>query len=343
MSDLANTPAVPGASGPDRAAVMVMLLGEDDAARLLAQLTPHELQVLGTRMCDLGEISPGAMADAIASFARSASRRGIPAHDRIDNVRRIMGAAVGDVKADNLMRRVAPDDVPSGTPALDLARWLEADVLLPLVRDEHPQAIAVLLVQLDPVIAAQVLAGLPEDMQTPVVHRIAKLGPVSPHAVSILEESLAARITASHGSKPLQMSGVRGAAEILNTAGKAMERRVMPVIGKLDKQLARDLENEMFKFEHLLVLDVQMTGALLREVDSDTLIDALKGLEAPQRDHFFKAMSSRAADGVRDEIEARGRLKRADVEVAQRRIIEVAKRLAAEGSIVLGAGEDDYV
>jgi flagellar motor switch protein FliG len=294
-------------------------------------------------MCDIGEVGPNAIADAIASFARSAANSGIAAHNRIDNVRRIMAGAVGDVKADNLMRRVAPDVPPSSTPALDLARWLEADVLLPLVHDEHPQALAVLLVQLDPVIAAQVLAGLPDAMQTPVVHRIARLGPVSPHALAILEESLASRITATHGSKPLTMGGVRGAAEILNSAGKAMERRVMPAIGKLDRQLMRDLESEMFKFEHLLVLDVQMTGALLREVDSETLIDALKGLEEPQRDHFFKAMSSRAADGVRDEIEARGRLKRADVDNAQRQIIEVAKRLAAEGVIVLGGADDDYV
>lgn len=329
--------------GPDRAAVMVMLLGEDDAARLLGQLTPEELQVLGTRMCDLGDIGPHAIADAIASFARSAERSGIPVHNRIDNVRRIMAGAVGDVKADNLMRRVAPDATPSNTPALDLARWLEADALLPLVRDEHPQALAVLLVQLDPVVAAQVLAGLPDDMQTPVVHRIARLGPVSPHALAILEESLAARITASHGGKPLTMGGVRGAAEILNTGGKAIERRVMPAIGKLDKQLARQLENEMFKFEHLLVLDAQMMGALLREVDSETLVDAMKGLEDEQRSPFFKAMSSRAADGVRDEIEARGRLKRADVDIAQRQVIEVAKRLAADGVIILGGADDDYV
>jgi flagellar motor switch protein FliG len=335
--------SVAAASGPDRAAVMVMLLGEDDASRLLAQLTPAELQVLGSRMCDIGEIGAHAIADAISSFARSASNTGIGAHNRIDNVRRIMSGAVGEVKADNLMRRVAPDEQPSGTPALDLARWLEADVLLPLVRDEHPQALAVLLVQLDPVIAAQILAGLPEEMQTPVVHRIAKLGPVAPHALAILEESLAARITATHGSKPLTMGGIRGAAEILGTAGKTMERRVMPAINKLDKQLARDLENEMFKFEHLFALDGQMTGALLREVDSEVLIDALKGLEEPQRDHFFKAMSSRAADGLRDEIEARGRLKRADVDFAQKQIIEVAKRLAAEGVIVLGAADDDYV
>jgi len=339
MSELATLP-----TGPDRAAVMVMLLGEEDASRLLAQLSPEELRTLGSKMCSIGEIGPGAIADAIASFSASASQSTIPVYDRVENVRRIMTGAVGEVKADSLMRRVAPEAERSSTPALDLLRWLEADVILPLLRDEHPQAIAVLLVQLDPIIAAQVLAGLPDEMQTPVVHRIARLGPVAPQALAILEESLASKITATHGSKPLKMGGVRGAAEIINTAGRALERRVMPGLGKIDKQLVRELESELFKFEHLFALDAQMTGALLREIDSDVLIDALKGLEEDQRDHFFRAMSSRAADGLRDEIETRGRLKRADVEAAQKQIIEVAKRLAAEGTIIIGqGGDDEYV
>ncbi len=332
------------ATGPDRAAVMVMLLGEHDAARLLAQLAPEELQMLGTRMCTLGEVGPAAIIDAISGFAASASEPGISAHQRVEDVRRIMTGAVGEVKADSLMRRVAPDaKAATNTPALDLARWLEPEVLIPLVLNEPPQAIAVLLVQLEPSIAARVLAGLPEELHTPVVHRIARLGPVSPQAIAILEETLAAKITRVHGRSSLKLGGVREAAEIINNSARAMERRVMPAIGKLDKQLARELESEMFKFEHLFVLDAQMMGQLLREVDGELLIDALKGLEPEEREHFFSAMSSRAADGLRDEIDARGRIKRADVEAAQRRIIAIARQLAADGTIVLGEGDDEYV
>ena len=331
-------------NGPDRAAVMVMLLGEEDAARLLAGLSPDELRTLGSKMCAIGEIGPQAIAQAIASFARSAGEAGIPSHGRVDNVRRIMTGALGEVKADSLMRRVAPSQEGQRTPALDLAQWLEPEVLIPLIRDEHPQAIAVLLVQLDPVTAAAVLAGLPEELHTPVVHRIARLGPVAPDAIAILEETLAARITRSHGKAPLQMGGVREAAEIINNAARSIEKRVMPAIGKIDKQLARDLENEMFKFEHLFELDVQMMGQLLREIESELLIDALKGIEEEQRAHFYAAMSSRAADGLKDEIEARGRVKRADVDAAQKQIVAIAKKLAADGTIVLGSGgEDDYV
>jgi flagellar motor switch protein FliG len=338
--------ATPRLDPADRAAVMVMLLGEDDAARLLAGLSPEELQTLGAKMCAIGEIGPAVIAQSIAAFADSAGNSGISAHGRVDDVRRIMTGALGPMKADTIMRRIEPVEDGPRTPALEIARWLDPEVLIPLIADEHPQAIAVLLVQLEPAVAAAVLAGLPDALQTPVVHRVATLGPVSPEAIAILEETLAARISGTHGQAMLAMGGVREAAEIINGAARSVEKRVMPALTKLDKQLARDLENEMFKFEHLFVLDAQMMGQLLREVESESLIDALKGLEEPQREIFFAAMSSRAADGLRDEIEARGRLKRSDVDAAQKSIVAIAKKLAADGTIVIGnssGGEDDYV
>ncbi|BBC72154.1 flagellar motor switch protein FliG [Altererythrobacter sp. B11] len=341
MTDM--TP-IPAPSGPDRAAVMVMLLSEDDAATLLGRLSPEELRVLGSKMCALGEIGPAAITDAIASFASSASRSGISSHGRLDSVRRIMTSAVGDLKADNLMKGMVPEGEAARTPALDLARWLQPEVLIPLIADEPPQAIAVLLVQLDPMVAARVLAGLPEALQTPVVHRVARLGPVSPEAIEILEQTLSAKIGRVHGKASLKLGGVREAAEIINNSARSLEKRIMPALGKLDKQLARELEQEMFKFEHLFALDTQMMGQLLREVDGELLIDALKGIAEEERECFFAAMSSRAADGLRDEIEARGRIKRADVEVAQQKIVAIARKLAAEGLIVIGeGGEDEYV
>jgi flagellar motor switch protein FliG len=334
-----NAPVL--AEGPDRAAVMIMLLGEDEAARLLSALSPEELQALGTRMCAMGDIGPGAIAESIANFAECAEETGISAHDRMESVRRIMTGALGDLKAENLMRRVAPVRETPRSPALELARWLDPDVLADLIREEHPQAIAVLLVQLEPHAAAEVLAALPEEQHTPVVHRIARLGPVSPDAIAILEEMLSARIARAHGKAPLAMGGVREAAEIINNAARSIEKRVIPGIGKIDKQLAKAIEGEMFKFEQLYVLDAKMMGQLLREIESEVLIDALKGLSEEEREPFFAAMSSRAADGVRDEIEARGRIKRSDVEAAQQAIIAVAKRLAADGEIVFGGGGDD--
>jgi flagellar motor switch protein FliG len=161
----------------------------------------------------------------------------------------------------------------------------------------------------------------------------------------MLDELLARRIGECHGNETLRMGGPREAADIINNAGKGAEKRIMPEINKLDKALARQIEAEMFKFEHLFALDAQAMGALLREVESDVLIDALKGIGEDQRELFFRAMSSRAADGVRDEIASRGRLKMAEVLEAQKAIIAAARRLATEGVISFGAGggDDEYV
>lgn len=325
----------------DRAAVMVMLLEDSQAAKLLSHLEPHELRLLGEKMCALGEIQPEVIAHAIANFVERTERLGLIAHDRIGHVRSLMTKAVGEVKADNLMQRIQPD-LPKASP-LELARWLTPQALVPLIKGEHPQAIAVLLVQLDPEVAAEVLHALPVEVQPQVVHRIATLGPVSPEALTMLEELLNRRISECHGQGALSIGGPREAADIINNAGKAMEKRVMPEITKLDKALAKEIENEMFKFEHLFVLNPQAMGALLREVDNDTLIDALKGIAEEERDVFFKAMSSRAADGVRDEIAARGRVKLADVVAAQKQIVAIARRLAADGVIIFGGGDDEYV
>lgn len=329
----------------ERAAVMVMLLEEDQAAAILAQLDPDELCRLGEKMCALGDISPQLITQAIAGFVKNADRQGaISAQGRTAQVRSLMSRAVGDVKAENLMQRILPGGEDTG-PAIELARWLNPEALVPLIKDEHPQAIAVLLVQLDAEVAAEVLHSLPAEQQTQVVHRIATLGPVSSDAVAMLEELLQRRIGENHGKAMLTMGGTREAADIINNIGKAAEKRIMPELTKLDKTLARAIENEMFKFEHLFALDSQAMGSLLREVENDLLINALKGTQEDQRDVFFRAMSSRAAEGVKDEIAGRGRLKMAEVVEAQRAIVATARRLAAEGVIAFGAssGDDEYV
>lgn len=325
----------------DNAAVMMMLLAEDQTASILAELEPEELRMLGEKMCALGEISPEVIAQAIAGFVDKTEKLGLVAHNRVGQVRTMMTRAIGDLKTENVMRRIMPEEPQ--TPALELARWLTPEALVPLVRDEHPQAIAVLLVQLDPEVAAEVLHSLPKEVQTAIVHRIATLGPVAPPALEMLEELLNRRITECHGQRPLQMGGAREAADIINGAGKVTEKRIMSELNKLDKPLAKRIEEEMFKFEHLFVLDPMAMGMLLRDVPSDTLIDALKGIGEEERDFFFRAMSSRAADGVKDEIAARGRTKLADVVSAQKEVVAIARKLAAEGSIAFGSGDDDYV
>jgi len=335
MNELTPLPAV------ENAAVMMMLLDEDQTTHILSNLEPHELRVLGEKMVQLGEIGPDKIAGAIAGFVDKTEKMGLVVHDRVGQVRTMMTRALGDVKTENMMRRIAP--ATPQTSSLELARWLTPDALIPLLKGEHPQAIAVLLVQLDPEVAAAVMHGLPTEIQPEIVHRIATLGPVAPHAIEMLEELLSRRISEAHGERPLQMGGAREAAQIINGVGKLVEKHVMGALTKRDKVLARQIEEEMFKFEHLFVLDPQAMGALLRDVPNEQLIDALKGISEEEREVFFRAMSSRAADGVRDEIASRGRVKLADVVTAQKAVVAVARKLAADGTIVFGSGDDDYV
>lgn len=342
MSALADTML---GSGADKAAIMMLLLPEDDAAQLLSHLSPEELRDLSARMCALGEIAPNQIVDAIAGFSDATPDGGIQDHGRVDTVRRMLNTAVGEIKTDNVMRSVVVEEEapqPEPSSALGMLRWLNPDVIAQLLVDEHPQAIAVLLLQVEKDVAAAALALLPKEIQAPVLHRVARLGPVSTQALAVLEDAIGAKLAELQGSAPLALGGIRHAAEIINRAHKSVEQSVMPTLGKLDKPLAKALEEEMFKFEHLFALDTKMTGVLLREVESDLLILALRGLEPEQRDHFFAAMSQRAADGLRDEIESRGRVKRTDIEDAQRQIIGVAKRLIAAGELIMGAGDDDY-
>ena len=341
---MSETLALTGLGNAERAAVMIMLLDEGQAAEILHQLGPQELQLLGEKMCELGDIGPEQITQAIAGFVNSTQTGGISARGRGDHVRRVMTAAVGEVKADSLMQRIMPQGEASG-PAIELARWLTPSALIPLIKNEHPQAIALLLVQLDADVAAEVLHSLPAESQPQVMHRVATLGPVSGDAMRMLEQVLNSRISASHGQAALALGGARQAADIINNLGKAAEKRIMPELNRIDKVLTREIENEMFKFEHLYALDAKAMGALLREVESDILINALKGTPEEQREVFFVAMSSRAADGVRDEIAARGRLKMAEVIEAQKAIVTVARRLAADGTIQIGpgGGDDEYV
>lgn len=324
----------------ERAAVILMLMDDDEAATLLAQLDPNELQLVGEKMIELGEIGPDRIASAIEGFVRHADSTGVSAHDRPELVRQRMTRALGEVKADSIMQRIAPAERPI---SLELARWLAPPVLLPLVEEEHPQAIAVLLLLLDAEPAAELLTLLSPTLQPDLVERIARMRKVSGHALAMLDEILSSRIAQRFGKAALSMGGAREAAELINMAAGNVGKTVIPAITQRDAELAKAIEAEMFTFEMLFALDVMQMGSLLRDVESEVLVDALKGLPEEQRDPFFAAMSSRAADGVRDEIEMRGRLKLEDVRAAQRRMIQQARELADSGEISLGKSDGEFV
>jgi flagellar motor switch protein FliG len=326
-------------SEAERAAVILMLMDDNEAARLLGRLEPAELATVGERMIALGEIGPDRIVGAIEGFVHHADSAALDAHDRPTQVRQRMTQALGEVKADSIMQKIAPEQ---RARSLELARWLAPQVLLPLVEGEHPQAVAALLLLLEAEPAAELLALLPPAQQPDLVERIARMRKVSVHAMAMLDEMLSTRIAQRFGQAPLELGGAREAAELMNMAG-AVGKVVMPVLTERDPDLARAIEAEMFTFEMLFELEAMAMGRLLRDVESEVLVDALKGIAEDQRGPFFAAMSSRAADGVRDEIEMRGRIRMDDVRNAQRKVIAKARELADLGEISLGAGDAEFV
>lgn len=324
----------------DRAAVFLMLLGDDEATGLLARLSPGELEKLGAAMMALGEVEAPHMAEALADFAGEAAREALPRRGRDDRVRTLLDKALGPTRADSMMQRIAPDAPPR---SLELAQWLAPGVLVRLILDEHPQVIAALLLLIEPEPAAEVLAMLPLELQSLVVERVAKSGTISATAIATIDTLLTQRISASYGTAALMLGGPREAANLINLAAGELRNTVLPAIAERDAPLAEKIEEQLFTFEMLFALDPQSMGRLLRDVDNEKLIDALKGLKEPDRTPFLAAMSSRAADGVRDEIELRGRLAKSEVLAAQKAIVELARGLADSGDIVIGSGSGDFV
>jgi flagellar motor switch protein FliG len=324
----------------DRAAVFLMLLGDEEASGLLSRLTPQELEKLGAAMMALGEIEQPHMAEALADFAGEASRETLPRRGRPDRVRTLLDKALGPARADSMMQRIGPDAAPR---SLELAQWLAPGVLVRLILDEHPQVIAALLLLIEPEPAAEVLAMLPLELQSLVVERVAKSGAISARAIATIDTLLTQRITATYGTAPLMLGGPREAANLINLAAGEMRGTVLPAIAERDAPLAERIEEELFTFEMLFALDPMAMGRLLRDVDNEKLVDALKGLKEADRAPFFAAMSSRAADGVRDEIELRGRLAKSEVAAAQKAIVEIARGLADAGEIVIGSGSGEFV
>ncbi|UUL84306.1 flagellar motor switch protein FliG [Sphingomonas qomolangmaensis] len=327
-------------SGVERAAVLMMLVGEEEAAAILQKLDPEEVRQLGKAMfavADVSEIEVEYVLDDFIDRARERTAIGFDPRPRIEGM---MNRALGQDKADSVLARITP---PEAACAIDLLDWLDAGEIAALIETEHPQIAAVLIANLDPTVAAQVLELLPEAIQPQIVHRVARLGPITPEAIETLKSALSSRIGQSSSSAGLQLGGTKDAAKILSSGRKTTETRVMPKIAKIDRETARAIEEAMFVFDNLLDLDDKNLGILIRNVDTDLLVRSLKGVDEAARNRFLGCMSARAADGIRDEMEARGPMRLSEVLDAQKAIIAIARQLGKDGTIMMGGGEDDYV
>ena len=335
-----TVPALRSFTGVERAAVLMMLVGEEEAASILQKLDPEEVRQLGSAMFNVADVSEGEVEGVLDDFVgRARERNGIQFNPR-PRIETVMTKALGPEKAASVLARITP---PEAICELELLDWLDAAEIACMVEKEHPQITAVLIANLAPEIGGQVLEKLPEAVQPDILHRIARLGPITPEAVDTLRTMLANRTGTPARGAGVVLGGAREAAKILSGAKKSTEQRVMPKLFKIDKDVAKQIEEAMFVFENLLELDDKNLGTLIRNVDGEVLTRALKGVDEAVRNRFLGCMSARAADGIRDEMEARGPMKLAEVLDAQKSMIQIARSLAKDGTIQMGAGEDDYV
>jgi flagellar motor switch protein FliG len=318
----------------------MMLVGEEEAAAILQKLEPEEVRQLGKAMFAVADVSEEEVEHVLDDFVAHARERTAIGFDPRPKIEGMMNKALGPEKADSVLARITPAEAAC---AIDLLDWLDAGEIASLIESEHPQIAAVLIANLDPAIAAQVLEILPEALQPQILHRVARLGPITPEAIETLKTALSNRIGQSQSAAGLQLGGTKDAAKILSSARKATEARVMPKLAKIDRDVAKAIEEAMFVFENLLDMDDKNIGVLIRNVETDLLVRALKGIDEAGRNRFLGCMSARAADGIRDEMEARGPMRLTEVLDAQKSIIATARQLAKDGTIMMGGGEDDYV
>ncbi|MBD3762779.1 flagellar motor switch protein FliG [Sphingomonadaceae bacterium G21617-S1] len=332
------TPVVP--TGSSAAAILLMLLGEEEAATVLSRLNPDEVQLLGGAMFNVANISENEIDGVFDVFCDRARVRTTLGFGVERQIKGMMHKALGQDKADQVLQRITP---VQHTTALENLKWMDARQIANLIEFEHPQIAAIVLAFLEAQRAADVLQLLPEDVQADLVYRVATMGPVTEAALEELDDLLSRPATSQSSGSTTRRGGAGEAAKIVNSSRKAAEQRIIKALQKLDKTVARTIEEEMFIFDNLNALTEKDLGALLRAVDNDILVVSLKGADEKLRAKIFGCMSSRAAQSVQDEIADRGPMRLADVQEAQKAMLAIARKMAAEGSISLGGKGDDFV
>ena len=328
-------------SGTQKSAILMMLIGEDEASEILRNLSPREVQHLGTAMYSvqgLDQETVNLVLDEFLAIIKAQTSLGMGAGNYIRNV---MVKALGEDKSQSVLSRIAPS--ASARP-IEILDWMDARSISELIADEHPQIIALVISYLDAGLGADVLGLLPENLQSEVIRRIATLQTVGPDALRELEQVMQKKFKANTSLRASQVGGVDAAARIMNFTKQNMEARIMKDIGKGDKGLMQAIQESMFVFDMLIMSDDKSLQTLLRMVDTDLLVLALKGADEPLQEKLFGCMSKRAAANIMDEMEALGPVRLTEVQSAQKEIINVARRLSDEGTIVLaGRGGDDLV
>ena len=327
-------------TGTEKSAVMLLTLGEDRAAEVFKHLSTREVQQLSIAMSSMRHISNQQLIDVMASFEEDAVQYAALNVNANDYLRYVLVKALGEERANNLLDEIS--ETRETTTGIETLNFMEPQMAADIIRDEHPQIIATILVHLKRGQAADILALFDEKLRNDVMLRIATFGGVQPSALAELTEVLN-NLLDGQNLKRSKMGGVRTAAEIINLMKSQQEENVITAVRDYDGELAQKIIDEMFLFENLIDIDNRSIQRILQEVESDSLVVALKGCDQELRDHFLNNMSQRAAEIMRDDLNSRGPVRMSQVEAEQKAILLVVRKLAETGEVVLHGGDDTYV
>jgi flagellar motor switch protein FliG len=324
-----------------KSAILLMSLGEEEASQVFRYLNPKEAQKLSETMVALNDIRREKIEQVLEEFCLLADDRTSLGQDGHDYLRKVLVKALGEEKAMSLLDRISNGDETSGIESL---KWMDAVAAAELIKNEHPQIIATILVHLERDQSSAILAQFTERLRNDVLLRIATLDSVQPIALRELNNVLGKLLSGTDSIKKPRMGGIRTTAEILNFLPTELENNVIENITQYDEDIAQRIMDEMFVFDDLLKVDDQGIQLLLREIQSESLIIALKGAKEELRDNIFKNMSQRAAEVLREDLESKGPVRVSEVEDEQKKILKTLRQLADDGRVVLGGrGEDSFI
>lgn len=328
-------------TGTERAAVLLMTLGEQDAAAILKHMSPKEVQRVGEAMATMSNVNRETVDHVLAQFCDTVDEQTELGIGNEDYLRNVLISALGEDKAGNVIDRILMGHNAKG---LETLKWMEPRAIAELIRLEHPQIIAIVLSYLESDHAAEVLSALPENMRTDVVIRVATLDGIQPSALHELDETLEKQFAGHADSlKSAGVGGIKTAANLLNFVDTSLESQIMDLVKQQDEELGQNIQEQMFVFDNLIDVDDRGIQALLREISSENLIVALKGADESVKDKIIKNMSKRASEMLLDDLDAKGPVRLSEVETAQKEILTVARRMAESGEISLGGSGDEFV
>ncbi len=325
-------------NGLEDAAILLMSLGEEEAAEVFKHLTPKEVQRLGETIARMKTVPRERYDGVLERFHEQAAEHSMLVSDTDEYVKNVLRKALGEDKANLLIDRILQGSDITGIESL---KWMDAGSIAELLRNEHPQIVAAILVHLEFDQVADVIKLMPERTRNEVMVRIATLDGIQPSALKDLNEVLSRVLAGGDRMRKASLGGAKPAAEIINMMGSAIEAAVLDYIREADGELAQKIMDNMFTFDDVIKVDDKGIQALLKEVQSESLIIALKGATQELREKVFKNMSSRAAETLKEDLESRGPVRVSDVENEQKEMLKIVRRLADEGTIALGGGGDD--